>query len=193
MVLWSLWSGILIVPASRGKDANPGRHLWNTQGKDINGESLQGQHSAHVLCEPWRSPGDCLWERNSAEGQCKVKFYLEGGKNMYKPRFILSCCRHVVKVAKFGVLSTLGSHYSQGRERQAPPEGNSAHLGCESPLGEPVFHPSCWKPSTWCAVRWILGLACEDGTNWLWLRASSQKRTKHKSSAHFNYWKERFH
>jgi len=66
---------------------------------------------------------------------------------MYKPGFILSCCRHVVEVAKFGVLSALGSQYSQGRERQEPPEGNSAHLRSESPLGEPAFHPSCWKRS----------------------------------------------
>lgn len=47
---------------------------------------------------------------------------------MYKPRFILPHCRHVAEVAKFGVLSALGSHYRQGRERQAPPEGDSAHL-----------------------------------------------------------------
>lgn len=180
------------MPASRGKDANSGRHLWNTQGKDINGKSLQGQHGAHLLHEPWCSPGDSLWEKNSAEGQCKVKFYLEGGKNIYKPRFLLSCCRHVVKVTKFGVLSALGSHYSQGRERQAPPEGISAHLRCESPMRELVFHPSCWKLSGWCAVRWILALTCENGTNRLWLRPSIQEWTKHMSSTHLNYWNERF-
>lgn len=140
------------------------------------------------------APLETAFERGTVQKvNAKWNFTCREKKNMYKPRFILLCCRHVVEVAKFGVQSAFGSHYSQGRERQAPPEGNSVHRRCEPPLREPVFHPSCWKPSTWCAVRWILALMCEDGTNWLWLRASSQERTKHKSNAHLSYWNERFH
>lgn len=119
--LWGLWSVILILPASQGKDANCGRHLQNPQDRGMNGKSLQGQHSVYLLCEPWCCPGDCFWERNSAEGQCKVKFYLKGEKCMYKPRFFLLCCRHEVEVAKFGVLSALGS-YCRGRHIPRAPQ-----------------------------------------------------------------------
>lgn len=110
------------MPASQEKDVNPGRHLWNPHGRGMNGKSLQGQCSVYLLCEPWCCPGDCFWERNSAEGQCKVKFYLKGGKYMYKAGFVLLCCRHVAEVAKFGVLSALGSRYRQGRHIPRAPQ-----------------------------------------------------------------------
>lgn len=87
-----------------------GHQGWQATGSTANGSTTP------LLHEPSCSPGDCLWELNSAEGQCKVKFYLEGEKCMYKTRFFLSCCRNVVEVAKFGALSAPRSCYSHGRE-----------------------------------------------------------------------------
>lgn len=138
--------------------------------------STQCPFSLWVLMLPWRLLLRAEQCRRSMQSEI-----LPGGRKKVciNPDSSYRAVGAYFEVAKFGVLSALGSHYSQGGEKWAPPKGNSAHLWCESPSGEPVFHPSCWKPSAWCAVRWVLALTCEDGTNWLWVRASSQERTKH--------------
>lgn len=137
----------------------PGNHLWDTRGKDIKGGSLQGKQQMGLQHICYLSPGAPL--ETAFESWRVQKVNAKWNFTWREEKICISLDSSNRAVGTW--LRWLSLEHWQPFDpfivkagRKAPPEDISAHLWCESPSGEPLFHPSCWKPSAWCAVRWAL-------------------------------------